>query len=349
MPPPRPPYSFSPLLLPTLLAASFLLLAIITRLLIGGTLDVPAWAAILDLRAQRVAVGLIVGASLAAAGAILQALLRNPLAGPEVLGVSSGASLAVVLTAWLGIGAWGGSGAGGTLATATLSQGGLGAMTWLAAPALVGSLLTLALVYGLSQQRGIVTPNTLVLTGVVVGVLAGAGVMFVQHVSGGLALGSARVLVGELTDDAQWPAVGLLAIAAAVPIALAAWLGPALDASTLGDDEAASVGVRLAPLRTMLVLSAGVLIAAAVTLAGPVGFVGLIAPHIARRLTRHQGGHRALILIAALIGAGIVIAADALTKAIHLGAGRMPLGIVTALLGGPAFLIMVRRNTRGQM
>lgn len=310
-----------------MVVAAALAAAIAARLLAGGTLDTPAWAGIIELRGQRACVGLIVGAALGAAGAVLQALMRNPLAGPEVLGVSPGASLAVVVASWLSAG---------------LGLSGFDTLAWSALPALLGAGGALALVYALSQRRGLVEPQTLVLTGVVVGTLAGAGILLVQHLAGGFI--AARALIGSLSDDADWGVIASAGGPALAALACAAWLGPTLDASMLGDDEAASVGVRVGPARTGAFCLAGLLVALAVALAGPVGFIGLIAPHMARGLTRMAGGHRVLVTVSAGLGAALVVGGDALTRVLPLGGGRLPLGILTTALGGPVFLFMLRRS-----
>lgn len=290
-------------------------------------------AAVLDLRALRAVMGVIVGGALGVAGVVLQSLLRNPLAGPDVLGVSAGASLAVVLTGWLGTGA-----------IVTVAPGA-GTIVWHAGPAIIGSLVTLGVVYLLAQRRGLVEPVHLVLTGVVIGVMCGAGIMLTQHLSGGMAIASPRALIGELSDDWDWSQVLAFAGITSAATLAAAIIGPTMDAASLGDDEAISIGVRLSRHRAALFVLAGTLTASAVALAGPVGFIGLVAPHVARLLIAMRAGHRGLIVLSFLIGACIVVSADTLIKAIHLGAGRMPLGILTAALGGPVLLLLLRRQS----
>jgi ABC-type Fe3+-siderophore transport system permease subunit len=151
------------------------------------------------------------------------------------------------------------------------------------------------------------------------------------------------VLVGELSDDWEWSHLAALAALAIPAILISIAAGRAMDAASLGDDEAASVGLPLARLRLILLGLAGLLIAVSVTLAGPIGFVGLVCPHLARLATAMRGGHRTLVVLSALAGAAMVVGSDALIKAIDLGSGRMPLGVVTAMLGGPIFLLMLRR------
>ncbi len=289
----------------------------------GWSLDVDA--AVLEIRAVRIGVAATVGAALAVAGVLLQALFRNPLAAPDLLGLSSGASLAVVLGLYL-------TGAGT----------GFGTVVWQGVPAMAGAMGALGLVYVLAQRRGLVEPVSLVLTGVVVGILCGAGVMLVQHLSPDAGFNTARLLVGTISDDTAWTTLLAAAGVTVASVGLAATLGPTLDAASLGDDEAASVGVPVARLRLGLFLIAGALAASAVLLAGPVGFIGLVVPHAARLLAGPS--HRALVLVSALGGAGLLVLADAAIKAINLGGGRLPLGVVTALVGGPVLIVLLRRG-----
>jgi iron complex transport system permease protein len=323
-----------------------LVAAIAARLLVGGPLaglDSDARSQLLELRGLRAASGLVVGASLAIGGVLMQSLLRNPLASPDILGLSAGAGLAVMIAIYL---------------RQTLAGASAPALwgAWQAGPALLGSLGALAIVYSLSQRRGLLDPSALVLIGVVVSMMCGAGILLVQHLmpGGGLAPGAgSRLLIGALSDEVTWLSVGAAALIAAAGLAVGICSGPAMDAATLGDDEAISVGVRLGRLRLILFLLTGVLAASAVVLAGPIGFVGLIAPHAVRLLagrglggatSARFSGHRALVLGAALAGGTLVVAGDAATKALDLGAGRLPLGVVMALIGGASFIVLLRRE-----
>lgn len=300
---------------------------VVARMVVGGV-GGERWAwpeseTILELRGLRAATAVVVGAALAVAGVLLQALMRNPLAAPDLLGVSSGASLAVVIASAAGVG-----------------TGFGGGMVWQAGPALIGAVAALALVYGLGQRRGVIDPVGLVLIGVIVGVLCGAGVLLVQHLRPDGTLGSARALIGAFSDETPWGMVVGVGLLVGLALGGVSVMGTTLDAASLGDDEAASVGVPVERLRLVLFGMAGVLVAGAVVLAGPVGFVGLIAPHLARLTVGAR--HRVMMPAAALIGAATLVWADVAVKAINLGAGRMPIGIVTAVIGGPVLLWMLR-------
>lgn len=314
------------------------------QLLAGGSLhglgDEVA-RQVMTLRLQRLATSACVGVSLAVGGVLLQSLLRNPLASPDILGPSAGASLAVMIAVY-----------GVTLAGVSGARAEFGAVTWTAAPALAGALGTLALVYALSQRRGMVDPGALVIVGVIVSIMCGAGIMLVQHLmrGAGLTLGEVGLLVGAIGDAV--PATHLIGVGACVLAVtiVAVWAGRSMDAAAMSDDEAHSVGVRLGVLRAGLFLGAGVLTTCAVVLAGPIGFVGLVCPHAVRLMLGARGVgalglHRALIVGSALAGATLMIGADALVRSINLGAGRMPVGIVTALVGGVVFIALARAST----
>ena len=283
------------------------------------------------LRVERTIAGVVVGGALALGGVFLQALLRNPLASPDLIGPASGAGFAVALAAYL------------THAAGVMPSGSV-TVTVNSGAALIGSLAALGLVYALSQRRGSVDPVQLVLVGVIVSIMFSAGTMFVMYLMPDRGLSLSRWTIGALSDDAPRPAliVGLGLVGAAA--AAGSFLGPTLDAASLSDDEAASVGVNLPGLRIGLFAGAGALTAAAVVLAGPVGFVGLVSPHLVRVLA--GPGHGTVIAGSALCGATIIVGADAATRALDLGAGRMPIGIITAILGGVTFIGMIRGGER---
>jgi ABC-type Fe3+-siderophore transport system permease subunit len=334
--------------------ACFVLLAAVAavlRLMVGGdlgVLDDQARLAAMDLRLMRVLSAGAVGMALGAGGVMLQALLRNPLASPDILGPSSGATLAVVLAAYIG-----------TFVGAASGTGGAAVLTWQVGPALAGSFDALALVYALSCRGRGLDPLSLVLVGVIVSIVCGAGVVLLTHLmqARGIVLpGTGAMLVGTIRDDT--PRWIVIAAAAGVPlvIALVALMGRQVDSAGLSDDEATSVGVSLGRLRIVLFAGAGVLSAAAVVLAGPIGFVGLVAPHLVRLCV---GGERGLgaggplgrcigvggimLLASALAGAALLILADVGVRALNLASGRLPIGVVTAILGGPLLVTLIRR------
>ncbi len=275
-------------------------------------------------------IGIIVGASLSISGVLLQALLRNPLAEPFILGISSGAGLGVMAAMYA------------AYAIPSLSMhGGLRTIA-----AILGALTALLVVYLLGRRRGWLDPISLVLVGVIISSICGAGIMFFQHlVPTGLSGEFTLWLMGHVplaaTGSTLWFA-GALAVSG---LLIGMWLGRAMDAATLGDDETRSLGVSIGRLRAGMFILAGALTAATVALAGPIGFVGLIAPHAARLVLGPR--HRLLVLGAALAGIVLVVGSDVARQSIDLGAGRMPIGVFTALLGGPAFIWLLLSG-RGQ-
>jgi iron complex transport system permease protein len=283
-----------------------------------------------EFRAQRAAAGLIVGMGLATAGVLLQCLFRNPLASPDLLGMSSGAGVAVMLWQFLAYREQLG------IAQSGFSSIGAGA-------ALPGALGALLLTYFLSQRRGLVEPVTLILTGVVVGVIAAAMVTLVQQLLPDRGVAASRLLLGSINDEVDWRGV---ALAGGLTLACLLWAwarGKALDVAALSDDEARSVGVALGRLRLELFLLAGALTSVTFALAGPVAFVGLVCPHVVRLAIGPH--HRALILGAALFGGAMVVMADVLVRIVDLGTGRLPISVLTAMIGGPMLIWMLRRRS----
>ena len=315
--------------------------AVAGRLLVGRGVDADGLATtvfgfpgatLLEIRLSTVLAGAIAGAALGLSGLSFQILLRNPLASPWVLGVSSGAGFGLMLAMWLarlgGVAAVVGS---GLLAGAGIPASALGA------------LLAISIVWMLSRRLGGFDPVGLVLCGVVTSATFGAGIMLLQHlVPSGVRGDLVGWMMGRIPELAPtWLlTVGGVAVAAA---SVAAWrAAPLLDASSLGDDEARSIGVPLDAMRWWLLMAGGALAAIAVVLVGPIAFVGLLAPHAGRRLA--GAGHRGVVLATAIAGGTMLVLADAIRQVIDLGGGRLPVGVLTALVGGPAFLGLLLRG-----
>jgi len=299
--------------------------AVVLRLCVGESFGWPEKSIVFDLRIKRVILAAVVGVALAESGVALQALLRNPLAEPFILGLSSGAAV-------------------GVMAQGLLSYH-LGRA--LGAPhlgATLGSLLSVTLVYLVAQRGGVIDPLGLLLVGVVVGTINGAIIMLLNYLvgPGGLRANLAQWMMGYLNEGASGRSILIVAAIASFGLAELVRRGPALDIASLPDVEAESLGVGLPILRIELFVLASALAAGAVVLAGPLAFVGLIAPHIAR--LANGPAHRPLAFNAALCGAALVLLADC--AAVWIGArfdvGMMPIGIFTATVGGLAFLWMLR-------
>lgn len=274
--------------------------------------------------------GIIAGTALAVSGVLLQALLRNPLASPFILGASSGAGLGVMAALYV-------AHATGTAAPAVAGS---------TLPAIAGALSTLGVVYALGQRRGWVDPVSLILIGVVVSTICSAGIMFFQHlVPTGLRGEFTTWLMGHVPEGTSLGALALAGSLSGAGLAAAVSMGRSMDAATLADDEARSVGLAIGRQRLTMFVLAGILAAVAVAVVGPIGFVGLIAPHVARLILGPR--HGLLALGAALCGVVLLVGADVARQALDLGAGRMPPGIFTAVIGGPVFIWLLLTG-RGQ-
>jgi iron complex transport system permease protein len=273
---------------------------------------------ILDVRLPRVVAAFAVGGLLALAGTLMQVLLRNPLADPYVLGVSGGAAVAVLSAMLLGL-------------------GGVG----LTAAAFGGALLTMAVVFTLSRGGGSWNPTRLLLTGVVVASGWAALIGFILTVSPDAGL---KNMLFWLMGDLGFAGNALPAMAVLV-IGLTLSLGIARDLNILarGELQAMALGVATGTLSLGIYVLASLLTASAVTLAGSVGFVGLIVPHLIR--LAGVTDHRSLLPCSVLLGGSLVVVADTLART-ALAPQQLPVGILTALLGVPMFLYLLNMRTR---
>jgi len=290
--------------------------------LAGRARDASTADIVLRIRLPRVALAAVVGAALATSGALFQALLRNPLADPFVLGISGGAALGGILVLGLG-------GAVGLAATAA------------PAAAFAGALASLVLLFGVAGGRGRLSSTSLLLTGVVFNAFASAAIVFVASLAG-LAEGASIFLwlIGSLSS-APAGLVGLVACLVGLAIAFTFPLARQLDLLALGEESAAQLGVEVERVRRWLLVASSLMVGAAVAVSGLIGFVGLIIPHAIRLAIGPD--HRLLLPSSALVGAAFLVLCD--TAARTLLPGReLPVGAVTALAGGPLFLVLLRRQ-----
>ncbi len=296
----------------------------------------PHRSILVGLRLPRAALGAIVGCGLAAAGTALQALLRNPLAEPFVLGVSGGAAL------------------GGTavlLAAAALAHlsGAAGALFSSAPPVAIGAVAgavgATLLVFALGRIGGRLVPEAALLVGIVFNAFA-AGVITVVKVL--VPPEQAARLLYWLMGAIGYEPAGTLAVGGsivAVAVGALVLLSARLNLLSLGDEEAAALGVDVGRARGAVFLAASAATGAAVALSGMVGFVGLIVPHLVRRVAGPD--HRILVPASALFGAAFLVLADAAARLAFLPLGKEPpVGALTALAGGPFFLWLLRRTRR---
>ncbi|WP_370625852.1 FecCD family ABC transporter permease [Comamonas sp. NLF-1-9] len=298
--------------------------------------DPAAWQIVWDIRLPRTLGAWLAGALLALAGAVAQGLFRNPLADPFLLGSASGAALGVALAyAALGVGgmvAGGGSVALLQAATPWLARLGFTGAAFLGA--LAGVLLALVLARGVQQTL------RLLLAGVVVGFVLGAVRDLVQLAQPDVLQAMQGFTLG-VTGFVGWGGCALMA-AVLAPLLLLAWaLARVLDALSLGEATALSLGLPLAPLRALLVGVLALATGAAVAQTGLIGFVGLVAPHLARSMVRCT--HAALLLLSTLVGGLLLMLADVASRLL-VAPQELPVGVLTAVLGGAYLLWLMNRR-----
>ncbi len=284
--------------------------------------DGPATVIVRDIRLPRALAAWLAGAALGAAGAVLQGLLRNPLADPGVLGVSSIAALGAVIAIYF------------NFAAAAFF------VTPLAA--IIAAAGATALLYALGAGR--LSATRLILVGVGLSSLAGAMIALVMNLAPNPFILSDLVnwLFGAVTNRSFADlALGAPFMAAGLALALAA--APGLSALSLGEETAASLGADLVRTRTLAIGGAALLTGAAVALAGAIGFVGIVAPHLARPLVGHDPGRA--IVPAALIGGALLVIADLVIRLLPFDQ-ELKLGVAAALIGAPAFILIAARTQR---
>lgn len=276
-----------------------------------------------ELRAPRGILAIIVGAGLALAGVAMQTLVRNPLADPYLLGVSSGASVGATAVITFGI----------------FSSFGLYSLS---VGALIGALVATATVYGITMAQGGLTPLRLILTGVVLSAAFSALASFLvfKGPDARAAQGVMFWMLGSVAGG-QWNKVLLPSIVVVVAFAALMFLSNHLDALAAGPDTAAALGVRVGVLRQVLFFIQALLVGAMVAVAGGIGFVGLVIPHLARMMVGSL--HRRLLPIAMATGSLFLIWVDVIAR-IAAPPQEIPLGVVTGVLGAPLFLLLMARG-----
>lgn len=301
-------------------------LAILGQRLLGLDLPItwsPATETIVwELRLPRVLTAMVVGLGLAVAGATFQGLLRNPLADPYVLGTASGAALGAAIAVLIPV------------RVLVLEFGLLHGL------AFVGALAAVVMVYRLSRIGGMAPLTSLLLTGYAVGSLLAAGLAMAMHLSGAALRQIFAYLLGSF-DAASWGR-----LAGAAPLILLASLlvlgrARSLNGLLLGEETAAHLGVDVPRERAILLALGSLITAAAVAVSGLIGFVGLVVPHVVRLLV---GPNARLVLpLSALFGASLMAVADLAARVL----GEIPVGVVTAVIGAPFFLVLLRRTRTG--
>ena len=287
------------------------------------TTEVVIWG----IRLSRVILSGLVGASLAVAGVVFQGLLLNPLADPFTIGVSTGAAFGVALLVTLGVG-------GSFLGLSPLPLG-----------ALVGALGAMMAVLVLSREGARIRKETLILAGIVVSTFLSALISLIKSLDEESLSAIVFWIMGSFSGRG-WIHVGFLLPYAAAGLLLTARHHRELDILALGEEQSHHLGVAVSQVRLRLLLGASLLTAGAVAVSGVIGFVGLVVPHLVRILAGPSHGR--LLVLSALTGALTLIWADVLARVLLASGQELPVGVVTALLGGPFFFYLLKsRRSRG--
>ncbi len=282
-------------------------------------LDAVLTHVVWDVRLPRIITSAVVGAALAMSGVVFQGLLLNPLADPFTLGVSSGAAFGAAVSLLFG-----------------LSFLGPYTLCLLAFLGAVGSLLV---VLRLSSVKGQVSPYSLILSGVIVAAILSAGISFIKYLADEQVSVIIFWLMGSFVAR-TWLEAAVTASLTVVGLVVCLYHARDLNIMSLGDRAAASLGVQTRRVRLTLLVTASLVTAACVSVSGIIGFVGLLVPHLVRFWAGPD--HRVLLPASALAGAGLLLAADTITRA--LLPHEVPIGVLTALIGGPFFCYLFRRK-----
>lgn len=290
-----------------------------------GSLD-PSAVILLQVRLPRVLLGFMVGGSLAGVGVGLQALLRNPLADPYVLGISSGAALGVAVAMLFGVGTT-------VLAISALPLCGF-----------AGGLMALVLVYRIAASYGRLPIHTLLLAGVILNAIFSALIMFITSIMDpNRSFGMMSWLMGTLAAP-DYPAMVALVLYLVVGGSILFGQTRSLNLLTLGEESARSLGVEVETVKRTVFLTSALLTGAVVSVSGMIGFVGMVIPHAVRMVV--GADHRLLLPASALVGGAFLVAADTVARTV-LAPGELPVGIVTALGGGPLFVYLLMHRKSG--
>lgn len=287
-------------------------------------------AVMMAIRLPRVIAGLLIGTSLATSGAMIQGLFRNPLADPGLIGISSGSALAAALTIVLG---------GTVLSGVQAILGG-----WmLPIAAFIGGVITTLLIYRLATLSGRTSVSTMLLAGIAVNALTGAIIGLLTYIATDDQLRDITFWSLGSLGRANWDMLAITFPFMALPILSLPLLGRALNAFLLGENEADHLGVNVENIKVIIILSVALSVGAGVAVAGGIGFIGLIVPHLLRFTAGPD--HRILLPGSAILGATLLVGADLIARTIAVPA-EVPIGIVTALVGAPFFFWLLLRDRR---
>lgn len=289
-----------------------------------GASDSTTTAIVLDIRMPRTILAVLVGAGVSASGAAIQGLFRNPLADPALIGVSAGAALFAALFVLIG----------GSTGIALLG---------LAGSAFVGGLIATWVVLAVGSRAGGL--STMLLAGIAINAIALSGVGLLSYLSTDLQLRTISFWALGSLNGANWTAVF---VASAIPVALVLIFRESsnLNVITLGDEEAQHLGVSHESLRRRIIILAAIVVGIGVALTGVIAFLGLVVPHLVRLSMGSK--HQIVIPASALLGGLLLLVADTLARTV-LAPAELPVGILTALVGGPFFIYLIMREQKGRL
>lgn len=291
--------------------------------LIDGKSFPSEFAVLAGIRLPRIVLSVLVGGALSASGAAFQALLRNPLADPYIVGTSSGAALGAAVAIVLNVSA------AGIFSPITLF-------------AFVGSGVVMLCVYWVSLRNGRLSVESFLLSGVIAGAFCGALVSFLMVFAGKDLHHIVWWLMGGFAGREDWDYVLLILPYFIAGVSALAFLSPSLNLFSMGEEIAASRGVDVERAKFMIIASASLLTAAAVSVAGTIGFVGFMIPHAVRRLFGSE--HRILMITSVLGGGVFLLCADTLARCVLAGGVEIPVGIITSLCGAPFFFFVLKNK-----
>ncbi|MDD7969835.1 FecCD family ABC transporter permease [Roseinatronobacter alkalisoli] len=310
-------------------AAGVSLPDVLGKMASGEALSLRERVVLFDIRLPRLLTGLLVGASLAVSGAVMQGLFRNPLADPGIVGVGAGAGLGAVLAIVLG----------GLLPPAALAFTG---MHLIPLAAFFGGWASTLILYRVSTRRGRTSVATMLLAGIALGALAGALTGILVYIADDQQLRDLTFWgLGSLAG-ASWAKLTAAAPIMVLALIAAPVLARALNGLALGEAAASHMGIPVQRMKNLAILTVAGATGAAVAVSGGIGFIGIVVPHLLRLAMGPD--HRYLLPAAALLGAGLLLMADMIARLV-IAPAELPIGIVTAVLGGPVFLwILLRRR-----
>ncbi|WP_437922158.1 FecCD family ABC transporter permease [Sphingobacterium sp. LRF_L2] len=296
----------------------------------GAAFQAQQEAVFYNIRLPRVLLGVFVGSALSISGAVIQGLFRNPLAEPGLIGISSGAMLFAALFIVLEI----------PLFLAVKAYLGYYALAF---AAFFGACLTTSMIYRLATRQGKADITTLLLAGIAINALAGASTGLLIYLANDEQLRNITFWSLGSLGGANWKTVSTMLPFAIIPLIILPFLAKSMNALALGESQAMHMGINVSKLKQIIILLATLGVGSSVAVAGIIGFIGLVVPHIIRII--FSSDHRLLLIASSLLGAIVLVLADLLARTI-VSPAELPIGILTAMIGTPIFIYIIVRERR---